>query len=138
MLLLTVIPMVKLSNFLQFINFIASEKSFVEISFKFSTVHYKMKKLTLFSSATYGQIYKLIWSASSLSSIAYSFLLSSRHIITHVVEGGRLIHFGAADIFTLISILQLKANKPQEHICTSELEVQTLSKAHPDTEQICT
>jgi hypothetical protein len=29
----------------------------------------------------------------------------------HVVErGGRLIHFGAADIFALISTLQLKAN----------------------------
>ncbi len=41
MLLLTGIPMVKLSHFLQFINFIALEKSFVEISFKFSTVHYK-------------------------------------------------------------------------------------------------
>ena len=41
-LLLTAIPMVKLSNFLQFINFIASEKSFVEISFKFSTVRFKM------------------------------------------------------------------------------------------------
>ena len=51
-------------------------------------------------------------------------------------KGGR-IHFGAADIFTLISILQLKANKHKEHKCTSELEVQTLSKAHPDTEQIC-
>jgi hypothetical protein len=49
----------------------------------------------------------------------------------HVVEGGRkggggLIHLGAADIFTLISILQLKANKLKEQICTSELEVQTL------------
>jgi hypothetical protein len=55
-------------------------------------------------------------------------------------EGGKggLIHFGAADIFTLISILQLKANKHKEQICTSELEVQTLSKAHTDTEQICT
>ena len=52
-------------------------------------------------------------------------------------KGGGLIHFGAADIFTLISILQLKAKKNKEHICTSELEVQTLSKAHPDTEQIC-
>ncbi len=57
-----------------------------------------------------------------------------------MVEGGRkggLIHFGAADIFTLISILQLKANKLKEYICTSELEVQTLPKAHTDTEQIC-
>ncbi len=44
-------------------------------------------------------------------------------------EGG-LIHFGAADIFTLISIQQLKANKHKEQICTSELEVLTLSKAH--------
>ncbi len=41
-LILTVKPMVQLSHFLQFINFIASEKSFVQISFKFSTVHYKM------------------------------------------------------------------------------------------------
>jgi hypothetical protein len=49
-----------------------------------------------------------------------------------------LIHFGAADIFTLISIIQLKANKLKEQICTSELEVQTWSKAHNDTEQICT
>ncbi len=59
-----------------------------------------------------------------------------------MVEGGGgkggLIQFGAADIFTLISILQLKANKHKEQICTSELEVQTLSKAHTDTEQICT
>ncbi len=46
---------------------------------------------------------------------------------------GGLIHFGAADIFTLLSILQLKANKLKEQICTSELEVQTLSKAHTDT-----
>jgi hypothetical protein len=29
---------------------------------------------------------------------------------------GGLIHFGAADIFTLISILQLKANKHKEQI----------------------
>jgi hypothetical protein len=36
---------------------------------------------------------------------------------------GGLIHFGAADIFTLISILQLKANKLKEQIFTSELEV---------------
>jgi hypothetical protein len=42
MLLLTVIPIVKLSHFLQFIKYIDSEKSFVEISFKFSTVHFKM------------------------------------------------------------------------------------------------
>jgi hypothetical protein len=42
MLFLTVIPMVKLSHFLQYIKYIASEKSFVEISFKFGTVHYKM------------------------------------------------------------------------------------------------
>jgi hypothetical protein len=55
----------------------------------------------------------------------------------HKWRKGGLTHFGAADIFTLISILQLKANKHKEHIC-SELEVQTLSKAHPDTEQICT
>jgi hypothetical protein len=57
------------------------------------------------------------------------------------VEGGRkggLIHLGAADIFTLISILQLKANKHKEQICTSELEFQTLSKAHTDTAQIFT
>jgi hypothetical protein len=53
-------------------------------------------------------------------------------------RGGRLLHFVAADIFTLISILQLKANKDTEQICTLELEVQTLSKAHTDTEQICT
>jgi hypothetical protein len=52
-------------------------------------------------------------------------------------ERGGLVQFGAADIFTLISILQLKANKLKEQICTSELEVQTLSKAHTDTEQIC-
>ncbi len=38
MLLLTVIPMVKLSHFLQFINFIASDKFFVKISFKFKNV----------------------------------------------------------------------------------------------------
>ncbi len=47
-----------------------------------------------------------------------------------MVEGGEerggLIHLGAADIFTLISILQVKANKLKEQICTSELEVQTL------------
>jgi hypothetical protein len=59
-----------------------------------------------------------------------------------VVEGGEergeLIHFGAADIFTLISILQLKANKHKEQICTLKLEFQTLSKAHTDIEQICT
>jgi hypothetical protein len=42
MLLLTVIPMVKLSHFLQFIKYIDFEKSFVEISFKFNTVHFKM------------------------------------------------------------------------------------------------
>jgi hypothetical protein len=30
--------------------------------------------------------------------------------------GPPLIHFGAADIFTLISILQLKANKHKEQI----------------------
>jgi hypothetical protein len=54
------------------------------------------------------------------------------------VEGGRIIHFGAADIFTLISILQLKANKHKEQICTLESEFQTLSKAYIDTEQICT
>ncbi len=52
-------------------------------------------------------------------------------------ERGELIHFGAADIFTLISILQLKANKHKEQICT-ELEFQTLSKEHTDTEQIST
>ncbi len=51
---------------------------------------------------------------------------------------GGLIHFGAADIFTLKSILQLKANKRKEQIRTSELEVQTLSKAHTNTEEICT
>jgi hypothetical protein len=51
---------------------------------------------------------------------------------------GGSIHFGAADIFALISILQLKATKHKEQICTSELEVQTLTKAHTDTEQICT
>jgi hypothetical protein len=50
---------------------------------------------------------------------------------------GGLIHFGAADIFTLIPIMQFKANKLKEQICTSELEVQILSKAHTDTEQIC-
>jgi hypothetical protein len=42
MLLLTVIPMVKLSHFLQLIKYIASEKSFVEITLKFSTIHFKM------------------------------------------------------------------------------------------------
>jgi len=52
--------------------------------------------------------------------------------------GGGLFHSGAADIFTLISILQLKENKLKEQICTTELKVQTLSKAHTDTEQICT
>jgi hypothetical protein len=72
MLLLTVIPMGKLSHFLQFIKYKASEKSFVEISFKFSTVHFKIKIITLFSSAIYGQIYKLILPASSLTSIGYS------------------------------------------------------------------
>ncbi len=51
---------------------------------------------------------------------------------------GGLIHFGAADIFTSISILQLKANKLKEQICTSELEVQTLSKAHTDSNIIST
>jgi hypothetical protein len=51
---------------------------------------------------------------------------------------GGLILLGAADIFTLILILQLKANKLKEQICTSALEFQTLSKAHTDTEQICT
>jgi hypothetical protein len=56
----------------------------------------------------------------------------------HVVERVGLIHFGAADIFTLISILQFKAKKHNEQIYTSKLEVQTLSKAHTDTEQICT
>jgi hypothetical protein len=56
-------------------------------------------------------------------------------------KGGRkggFIHFGAADIFTFISILQLKATKHKVQICTLALEVQTLSKAHTDTEQICT
>jgi hypothetical protein len=42
MFLLTVIPMGKLSHFLQFIKYKVSEKSVVEISFKFSTVHFKM------------------------------------------------------------------------------------------------
>jgi hypothetical protein len=42
MLLLTVIPIVKLSHFLQFIKYVDSEKCFVAISFKFSTVHFKM------------------------------------------------------------------------------------------------
>jgi hypothetical protein len=42
-------------------------------------------------------------------------------------KGGH-IHFGAADTFTLISILQLKANKHKEQICTSELEVQICQK----------
>jgi hypothetical protein len=57
------------------------------------------------------------------------------------VEGGKkggLIHFGAADIFTKISILQLKANKHNKQISTLEVEFQTLSKAHTYTEQICT
>jgi hypothetical protein len=56
-------------------------------------------------------------------------------------KGGRkggFIHFGAADIITFISILQLKATKHKEQICTLELEVQTLSKAYSNTEQICT
>ncbi len=78
---------------------------------------------------------RLIWPASSLTSIGW---LSSR---LHVVEGGRkggLFHLGAADIFTLMLILQFKANKLKEQICTSALEFQTLSKAHTDTEQICT
>ncbi len=51
---------------------------------------------------------------------------------------GGLIHFGAADIFTFISILQLKTKKHKEQICTSKLKFQTLSKAHTNTEQICT
>jgi hypothetical protein len=42
MLFLTVILMIKFSHYLQFIKYIASEKSFVEISFKFGTVNYKM------------------------------------------------------------------------------------------------
>jgi hypothetical protein len=33
----------------------SSEKSFVEILFKFSTVHFKMYKISLYSSATYYQ-----------------------------------------------------------------------------------
>ncbi len=53
-------------------------------------------------------------------------------------KGGGLIHLGAADMFTKISILQLKANKHEEQICTLEVEFQTLSKAHTDTVQICT
>ena len=105
------------------------------MSFKMSAVPFKIKKTALFSSATYRQIYKLICPSSSLTFIRHSCWLSSR---PHVEERGGLIHFGAADIFTLISILQLKANKLKEQICTSELEVQTLSKAHTDTEQICT
>jgi hypothetical protein len=36
-------------------------------------------------------------------------------------EKGGLIHFGAADIFTLISIMQLQANKDTEQINTSKL-----------------
>jgi hypothetical protein len=55
-----------------------------------------------------------------------------------VEESGGLIHLGAADIFTKISILQLKANKHKEQICTLEVEFQTLSKAHTDAVQICT
>jgi hypothetical protein len=50
----------------------------------------------------------------------------------------RPIQWYYSHVFTLISILQLKANKHKEQICTSELEVQTLSKAHTDAEQICT
>jgi hypothetical protein len=69
--------------------------------------------------------------------LALSLLLATA-VSLHVVEREGLIHFGAADIFILISILQLKANKHKEQICTSVLEVQTLSKAHTDTEQICT
>ncbi len=52
--------------------------------------------------------------------------------------GGEAYSLWAADIFTLISILQLKANKYKEQICTSESEFQTLSKAQTDTERICT
>jgi hypothetical protein len=51
---------------------------------------------------------------------------------------GGLIHLGAADIFTLISILQLKANKLKGQICTSELEVQTLSQSNTDSNIIST
>jgi hypothetical protein len=92
----------------------------------------KCKKLLIFSSATCRQIYTLA------DQLALSLLLATA-VGIHVVEReGGLIHFGAADIFTLISILQLKANKHKEQICTSELEVQTLSTAHTDTEQICT
>ena len=56
----------------------------------------------------------------------------------HMWRKGGLIHLGAADIFTFISVLQLKANKHKEQICTLEVEFQTLSKAHTDTVQICT
>jgi hypothetical protein len=45
---------------------------------------------------------------------------------------------GRHNIIHVVSILQFKANKHKEQICTSELEFQTLSKAHTDTEQICT
>jgi hypothetical protein len=58
-----------------------------------------------------------------------------------VVEGGRkggLIPFGAADIFTLIPILQFKADKLKEQICTSELDVQTFSQSNTDSNIIST
>jgi hypothetical protein len=59
-----------------------------------------------------------------------------------MVEGGRkgggLIHFGATDIFILIAILQLKANKRREQICNSELEVQSLSQSNTDSNIIST
>ena len=55
-----------------------------------------------------------------------------------VGEERGLIHFGAADIFPLIQILQLQASNHREQIFILELEVQTFSKAQNDTEQICT
>jgi hypothetical protein len=45
MLFLTVIPMIKLSHCLQFIYCKAYGKSFVEMSFKMSTVNFKYNKL---------------------------------------------------------------------------------------------
>ena len=72
--------------------------------------------------------------------LALSLLLATAvgFLADHMWRKGGLIHFGAADIFTLISILQLKANKHKEQICTLEVEFQTLSKAHTDMVQICT
>jgi hypothetical protein len=46
---------------------------------------------------------------------------------TYGGRGGGQGAYSAANTFTLISIMQLKANKHEEQICTLKLEVQTLS-----------